>query len=580
MTLGPCADILEPASRVTAITSGEGICLGRRMEGGQPRDILVLSLAGTFRLRTRSGIQIPITGEYPKRLIAILARSPGMSRSRDQLIDLLWDASKDPASSLRQLRHQLSHMIGPHGASITACGNVLTLEGVTDETGASAPAGVDFFEDAGFGTEAFEDWLRVERMAFTVTSLVAGPQASRLSPARRPRPRLGLLAPVSSGIDTRGAVVGDWISTSLRNTFIANDFVDFSDLRQGGFAGSDLDAVSEVRVTQMGAMMDVAIAAFTNATRQCLFSQSLTTRADRTFSPNRQDVAEFIVNATSGIERAMARLARFDMIPWHEAPLYELVTRMFRMTRTDVLAATEALESFESEQNPASVLAWRGFGKMLLNGERLTEDRAATVAEAGALIARALETDPMNPTALSVAAHHASYVLRDFECAAELSDASLRIAPHSPFARDVRATLEIYAGNIAEGARQAQLAASFAQNGPLRHYVEGSIVIAATLSGQHDTAVRKGREILRARPHFLPVMRHLFASLALRGDIGEARDLLTTIQELDPAFGTDAMGSPDYGLPSQESRRLVTEAVGIINKGSGGGGNHGGQHRS
>lgn len=556
-------DILVNVSRVSAFRAPQGAKVEWCMEAQEPRQGLVLSLSGTFRLQTHDGTQLPVTGEYPKRLIAILARSQKMTRSREQLIDLLWDGNKDPASSLRQLRHQLSHLIGPHGASVTAVGNVLTLNGVTEQTATPPPPGVEFFEDAGFGTEAFEDWLRTERMALTANA----PPPTLANQAKRPRPRLGLLAPVSSGIGTRGAVVGDWVSTALRNTFIANDFVAFSDLRQGGLAGNDLDAVAEVRVTQMAALVDIAIAAFTNSSRECLFSQSLTTRADRSFSPNRQDVAEFIVNATSGIERALARLARFDLKPWNEAPLYELVTRMFRMTRTDVLEATRALEAFESEQNPSSVLAWRGFGKMLLNGERLTQDGAAMVEEAGALVSLALETDPMNPTALAVAAHHASYVLRDFVRAAELSDASLRIAPHSPFARDVRATLEIYAGNIDEGAKQAHLAASFAQNGPLRHYVEGSIVIAATLSGQHDAAVRKGREILRARAHFLPVMRHLFASLAFKGEFDEARELLNSIQELDPAFGTRAMDAPDYGLPSPESRRLVAEAVRLINLG-------------
>lgn len=564
MTYWAGGDIVAFACPVTASRAPQVTSVGGCMEAQAPRQGLVLSLSGIFRLQSHDGTQLAITGEYPKRLIAILARSPNMSRSREQLIDLLWDGNKDPASSLRQLRHQMSHIIGPYGASITSLGNVLTLNAVTDMTDAGTTVGVEFFEDAGFGTETFEDWLRTERMVFMANA----PPLAPASAAKRPRPRLGLLAPVSSGIDTRGAVVGDWVSTALRNTFIANDFVAFSDLRQGGIVGNDLDAVAEVRVTQMGAMVDIAIATFANTSRQCLFSQSLSTRADRSFSPNRHDVAEFIVNATSGIERALARLARFDLMPWNEAPLYELVTRMFRMTQPDVLAATQALEAFESEQNPSSVLAWRGFGKMLLNGERLTDDRAAVVEEAGALINLALETDPMNPTALAVAAHHASYVLRDFVQASQLSDASLRIAPHSPFARDVRATLEIYAGNITEGARQAQLAASFAQNGPLRHYVEGSIVIAATLSGQHDVAVRKGREILRSRPHFLPVMRHLFASLALRGEYDEARQLLASIQILDPAFGTRAMDAPDYGLPSPESRRLVAEAVRLINMGS------------
>lgn len=104
------------------------------MEAQEPRQGLVLSLSGTFRLQTHDGTQLPVAGEYPKRLYRDSGEIAADDAVADQLIDLLWDNNKGPGSSLRQLRHQLSHLIGPHGASVTAVGNVLTLNGVTEQT--------------------------------------------------------------------------------------------------------------------------------------------------------------------------------------------------------------------------------------------------------------------------------------------------------------------------------------------------------------------------------------------------------------------------------------------------------------
>lgn len=526
---------------------------------------LVLSLAGTFSLRTAQGRPVEIAGEYPKRLIALLARSRNGCRSREQLIDLLWDNCSDPAASLRQLRHQVATRIAEHGGAIGVSGNVVSLQGVRDITARPPIGQVEFFEDAGFGTETFEDWLRTERMAFLAEP--AGP-----APAiKRPRLRIGLAVPFLNGVDTVGAVIAELLANSLRDIFIASDFVSFSDLRQTPRQASELDALVELRVVQVGNIAEISFAALGAEDRLCLFSLSMRVRADRSFSPGRRDVAQFLMNVVAGIERAAARAARVDLRHWNEAPLYEIVTRMFRMTKADVIAATDALDTYATEQNPASALAWRAFGKMLLSGEKLVEQGAPAVEEAGDLIAHALETDPMNPTALAVAAHFASFVERDFVRAAWFSDASIAIAPHSPFARDVRAMLELYAGRMQAGTKQARLAAQLSHNGPLRHYVEGSLVVAATLTGEHAFAVARGREILRARPNFLPVMRHMFASYAILGDHEAARQLCESIRRIDPAFGTADMKAAGYGLPSEKSREIITHATRLLERARSGG---------
>lgn len=536
----------------------------------QPDPPLTLSLTGVFRLATRDGHWVDIAGDLQKRLIAILARSPHLSRSREQLIDLLWDGSKDGHASLRQLRHHLQRRLEPFGAGLVATGNVVRLTGVREVAVAGRPGGAEFFEDAGFGTEAFEDWLRTERMAGPAP---AAGQAAAPDPAARGQaqhraarfvPHLGLCAPIVGGSDPRAAALGDRIATALRDAIVANDFALLSDLRQGGDRPSGVDCLIEVRVDKLGPGAEVSVAALSGAGLRCIASHRLALHDARTAAARNAGLDAFISTTAAGIERAIARSFRFDLMAWNEAPLYEIVTRMFRLQRAEVQAAAQALDRFDSEVNPASVLAWRAFGMMLLNGERLVERGSSAVEEAQALIAGALETDPLNPTALSVAAHFASYNRRDFVRAAELSDLALRVAPHSPFARDVRAMLELYCGRLDAADRQAQAAAALALNGPLRRYVEASVVMTAALSGRHARAIGLGRQILAARPGFLPVQRHMFASLAITGQVPEARAMLAAVRQADPAFGTGGMEAPDYAMPSRDSRLLVRRAMAAI----------------
>lgn len=559
MTFQPKLDTLSGQFLSTFIHSHGGLQASDMADADRCSG-LQLSLAGTFALRTADGRPVEINGKYLRRLLAILARSPIKSRSREQIIDLLWDDCKDPLGSLRQLRHKVSVLIGPHGASIAARDNVITLTGITEVTSRSSETSIEFFEDAGFGTETFEDWLRAERMAFESAPVQL---ATRLG-QDRPRPRVGLTVAASGAIDTQCAVITHSVANCLRDIFLSSDFVALSDIRQTPRKASELDAVVEVRVTEMGEAIEISLAALTAESARCLFSNSLRTRTDGGFSPMKRDVAQFLTSAAAAIERASVQAARVDLSHWNQAPLYEIVTRMFRMTTADVAAATDALDNFTSDRNQASTLAWRAFGKMLLNGEKLVAHGEAAVEEAGTLIAWALDADPMNPTALAVAAHFASFVERDFTRAAELSDASLSIAPHSPFARDVRAMLELYAGRTKTGARQARLAGEMSQTGPLRHYVGGSLIIAASLTGDHAFAVARGREILRARPSFLPVMRHMFASLAILGDHDAAQRMLSDVQRIDPIFGTPEMASRNDGLPSQQSRDLVAHAMQLL----------------
>ena len=518
---------------------------------------LTISLAGEFRMC--AGDQtILINSQMSRRLLAILCRSERMSRSRTTLQLMLWgDSISDPAGSLRQLLLQTRNRLGAFGSCLHAEVSSVCLKNVSDATDSVKGLTVAFFEDAGFGTEEFEDWLRFERLAFQTRC----EERARTTPLVQEDGRLqiGLTTPSITLLDSRQAVVAEWVTNLFRDVLAWNDFISCTDLRLRA-ERPDCDLIVCVNVLPVGKSFEISIAL--DDAGRCLWSRSVQVPDGKSLDEHRNEIFEFAQMTASRIEGLLPALARRDDAPKARRPqLFYIIDRLFTMRPNDVRWAAEALEVLEGYENLASVIAWQGFSKMLMNGERLVDDRVAVCGEAEHLIQTALDVDPMNVTALTVASHYHAFIGRDLALARELSDAALSMAPFSPFARDVRATLELYDNDVAAAQPHANVANRLGRSGPLRHYLAATSVMIDALSGAHGRAIKVGRRLLGERPRFLPVLRHLSASLAVQGDLEEAQKLIDRLKRIDPEFGTEAMTQADYPLPSDLSRDFIWTAL-------------------
>ena len=128
--------------------------------------MLRLTLFGGFSLAGADGAEVPLKSRKAKALLAYLARSPRMSRSREEIMALLWsDRAKAQArASLRQalvrLRKDLSE------ATVTALivtNDTVALDPDNVTIGAASP-GEELLAGFHLHDPAFEDWLRDERL--------------------------------------------------------------------------------------------------------------------------------------------------------------------------------------------------------------------------------------------------------------------------------------------------------------------------------------------------------------------------------------------------------------------------------
>ena len=526
-----------------------------RVMGNSFSNRLYISLAGSFRIWTEDQCDIPISSIMSKRLLAVLLTAPGMRKSRSALQMLLWDEEKcDPGQNLRQLLLQTRRRLGSCSGHLAANKATVWLVNVVNGTERVVSGQAEFFDDAGVGTEDFEDWFQVERANFHAIEEaqgVAAPFAPRLVDAR---PVVVLTNAGPHSISSRVGVVSDWVSNYLRDVFFWNSFVRFHDLRAGN-PGVKADMELLVSVFEIGERIEVSVGGFFDGA--CRVSQSANFPAGAELGEKRQEVLEFAQKASAIIERTVTRLVATRHNNGDENSLYGTVLRLFTMRPEDVRLATASLKTAVAQRPSATVLGWRAFGHMLENGERLVEDRLRATREAETLVTQALALDPYNLSALNVGAHFHAFVKRDYQQARELSETALDIAPFSHFAADVRAMIELYDNNLEAATRFGDLAARMGKYSIMREYLVATEVMLASLNGDFGRANALGSSVLRSHPNFLPVIRHLVPSLLETGAFKEAQYLIARMRRLDPEFATQAMYGEDYPLPSALSREHI-----------------------
>jgi len=149
--------------------------------------MLRLTLFGGFSLASADGAEVPLKSLKAKALLAYLARSPRMSRSREEIMALLWsDRGKAQArASLRQALVRLRKDLGEGAVTALIVTNDTIALDPDNVTIGAASTGEELLAGFHLNDPAFEDWLRDERLQgedATEPSL----QTSALPPSDKP----------------------------------------------------------------------------------------------------------------------------------------------------------------------------------------------------------------------------------------------------------------------------------------------------------------------------------------------------------------------------------------------------------
>ena len=173
---------------------------------------------------------------------------------------------------------------------------------------------------------------------------------------------------------------------------------------------------------------------------------------------------------------------------------------------------------------------------------------------------RAIELDPDDPFALTVAGHVLAFIGRKPGEAIELFNNALALNENSAFAWAMSALTCAYLGRADEAVERLRNVWRLSPFDPLNFYFWIVAGIAEFVAGRYAEAVAWLRKSKRANPRFIACLRMLTASLALAGDEADARVIGRELLEVEPLFRVSVLVS---WYPLQRAEDLARLEAGL-----------------
>ena len=203
-----------------------------------------------------------------------------------------------------------------------------------------------------------------------------------------------------------------------------------------------------------------------------------------------------------------------------------------------VFETSEALFDAAIAKDPhyAAALAWRARWHVLRVGQGWSPDPADDARQADHFARAAIECNSMEPMALAVHGHVASYLYKDFDLAFRRFETALRINANAAPAWLWSAAAHAWMGNGSRAIEEINKAMALSPYDPLMYAYSTIAGMAYLVDGQHERAIECALRSLRENRTYTSAYRLLVIALVLacRGD--EARASARRLLELEPGL--------------------------------------------
>jgi TolB-like protein/DNA-binding SARP family transcriptional activator len=220
---------------------------------------------------------------------------------------------------------------------------------------------------------------------------------------------------------------------------------------------------------------------------------------------------------------------------------YELFLRaqenMHNSSRS-VFETSEALFDAAIAKDPryAAALAWRAYWHVLCVGQGWSPDPAHDAAQADHFARAAIACDGMEPIALAVHGHVASYLHKDFDLAFRRFEAALRINANAVPARMWSAAAHAWMGDGPRAIEEINRAMALSPYDPLMFAYNSYAAMAYLVAGQYERAIECALRSLQENRTYTSAYRQLVIALVLAGRENEARASARRLLELEPGL--------------------------------------------
>jgi len=203
-----------------------------------------------------------------------------------------------------------------------------------------------------------------------------------------------------------------------------------------------------------------------------------------------------------------------------------------------VFETSEALFDAAIAKDPhyAAALAWRAYWHVLRVGQGWSPDPADDAMQADHFARGAIECNSVEPMALAIHGHIASYLYKDFDLAFRRFETALRINANAPPAWLWSAAAHAWMGNGSRAIEEINKAMALSPYDPLMYAYSGIAGIAYLVDGQCERAIECALRSLRENRTYTHAYRLLVFALVLAGRGDEARAPARRLLELEPGL--------------------------------------------
>lgn len=520
------------------------------------KTILTVRMNGPFCLLGKDGTDHTPRNRKAQALIALLATSPALRRSRPWLQDKLWSQSSSERgnASLRQTLTAIRKSLHEHGEILVASRLDVSLNpDLVKVDWDKSPEGMErgFLEGIDVADPEFEDWLRTMRRSGRVRpEIVVAPLSDK--------PRWKVAVGCEPNSQTSAATLGciDMIEQILREQGELELTENPKDETADRLVHVTLRAVPGPQGTAALRLM----ATDPQLNRQ-IWAETWMVPAN--FQPGGQDVnlMAMVFRLQSELTRYMAQV--HNLIGTNACPplvLGAAIPRIFSFQPTELDRAAQMLSENMDSHNAAQFLGWQAQIAVINLIEQFTDAPEACIESGKMLAAKAIEADPMNSVVLSTAANARVLLDRgDASSGGDLAQLAVRVNPANPFAWWAYSNVSIYAQQHDDALKSARIASRLAALTPLQFWCDFQLGLAALTVGDLDTAKRALETSASLAPQFRPPRRYLLAIYAHRREIEKAARMVVQLKKLEPSFSLDGfVNDPKYPVSVVRKENMLT----------------------
>ncbi len=498
-----------------------------------------IRLYGPLEVTTSDGVSILPKGRKTQALIALLATSDTLKRSRTWLQDTLWSdrGPEQQSGSLRQALAELRNSFGDIKDILIADRQSIALD--TNRVCVLAKpsnSNSEFLEGLNLKDMSFLTWLQKERAC-------RGDITRSLSPehcTQKSGPRSVVII-CESEDDPRALELETAASETLFHLV-----QDMMAIRVGSIRSMPLQHDSIVvfikAMRVASTLMAVRFVVEGLPDNQVHWSGSVRIAdQEEHFDSN----LEFLRQCNRAFEAVFeaSLVAPLGASTAAEAGRLANIAlrKIFLIRKEEVAQAIDLLNRAYALQPDPLFLAWLAQAYTIQYVENYVQQDAEFIERTEFACRKALEDSPANSNVFAAIANARTNINRNFQAGLVLAKQSVTLNRANPLAWWSLSNALQCLGSTREAHVAAQNAQSLGSSTRLKHWTDFQLSLTASLSGDLNVAAHYGEFASALAPDFKPPLRYLAAVYAIEGNAPRLNETLTRLAECEQGFSIDRM---------------------------------------